>query len=319
MSMRAIIEAMAAQAWAMKPDYLAQVAGVVMARHLLVQDVGHQRASPLASPLASLETESHDKPKRPLYEMQSGVAVVRVWGSLHKYATLMDTTSFAEGVSYQQVAKALKAAADDASVRAIVLHIHSPGGQVEGLDTLASIIAGVRAKKPVHAYIEDLGASAAYWMASQCQSITANPAAMVGSIGVYTVVFDTAKMYELAGIRSHLIKAGASKGIGAPGVAISEQDLVSIQQDIDGFGAIFRDAVVRGRPSLKGTIATLADGRTHLANVAKEKGLIDRVAHWESFLGGLVSRHGGRSERAGAVAGPGAGAAGAGAMVRIVA
>ena len=79
-------------------------------------------------------------------------------------------------------------AAEDPVVAAILLRVDSPGGTVAGVSDLAEAVYAARKVKPVSAYISDLGASAAYYIASQAQRLYADSDALVGSIGVYSVV-----------------------------------------------------------------------------------------------------------------------------------
>ena len=77
----------------------------------------------------------------------------------------------------------IQAAQDNQAVDTIVLHIDSPGGQVGGIAELSNHIRN-KITKPVVAYVGDMAASAAYWVASAADSIIAAPTAEIGSIGV---------------------------------------------------------------------------------------------------------------------------------------
>jgi ClpP class serine protease len=81
-------------------------------------------------------------------------------------------------------------------------------------------------KKPVTAYIEDLGASAAYWVASQAGKIYSNEPGFVGSIGTYLVVEDWSGAAEGAwASKVHVVKAGEFKGAGYPGTPVTDAQL----------------------------------------------------------------------------------------------
>src|SRR5690606_31819803 len=118
------------------------------------------------------------------------------------------------GASTVRTRRAIRSAAADKSVSAIMLLIDSPGGSVSGTSDLADDVANAKKKKPVYAYIEDTCCSAAYWVASQCSAIYANPTAIVGSIGTYMVVADYSRMAENAGVKVHCISTGKYKGAG---------------------------------------------------------------------------------------------------------
>lgn len=222
-----------------------------------------------------------DEDDCPPCQMVGTVAIVPVIGRLTKYPTWFGGTSTAALNSL------ISAKLADAGCTAVILAIDSPGGQVAGINDLAATIAG--AKKPVVAVVSDMCASGAYWLASQCDSIIANEAAFVGSIGVYEVLYDTSAMYADAGVKATIVKAGDRKGIGADGVAISDEDIASEQKLINGIYALFTDAVATGRgDKLKKAMSDIATGEVFLAKDAKAFGLIDRVGDMNAALAPLM-------------------------------
>jgi len=164
------------------------------------------------------------------------------------------------------------------NVGAIMLAIDSPGGSVAGTKELADEVRRIdRDVKPVYAYIEDLGASAAYWVASQTRRIFSNELAEVGSIGTYAVVYDTSKMYEEFGIKVHVVSSGGLKGAFMDGTKISKEMLADLQGIVDQLTDVFVGQVAEGRGMETKAAKKLADGRVHLAAKALELGLVDEV------------------------------------------
>lgn len=95
------------------------------------------------------------------------------------------------------------------NVDSIVLRIDSPGGTVAGTEELGNIIKNT--KKPIVAFIEDLGCSAAYWLACNADEIIANnTTAIIGSIGVLMSFADVQPMWEAKGVKFHKINAPQS-------------------------------------------------------------------------------------------------------------
>lgn len=92
-----------------------------------------------------------------------------------------------------------------------------------GTKELADDVAAVDAVKPVHAYLEDAGASAAYWIASQARTVTANAMAMVGSLGTFTVLYDLSKSAEMDGVQGAGVVTGVSPNV-AQGEANDQAD-----------------------------------------------------------------------------------------------
>ena len=93
----------------------------------------------------------------------NGSAEIRIMGPLSKRPSLM--SYLMGGTSYLGVKASLNAALADNSVRRILLHIESPGGSVNGMKDAAAAISKANAQKPITAYIDGMGASAAYYLA----------------------------------------------------------------------------------------------------------------------------------------------------------
>lgn len=213
------------------------------------------------------------------YLMDGGTAVLSLTGPMTKRPQ-----SFGSGTSTVQMRRLVRRAAADPDVKQIALVIDSPGGQVSGTHELAADVARAREQKRVAAYIEDLGASAAYWVASQADAIYANETAFVGSIGTYLAVADTSRMYENEGVKVHLLKTGPHKGAGYPGVPVTEAQLAHWQHEVDQVNETFLGHVSQGRRLPLDYTRSIADGRTHVARDAYGLGLIDGVQTLEAML-----------------------------------
>lgn len=216
-----------------------------------------------------------------LFSIHEGTAVIGIEGAL------MKGDSKFGGTSTIRVRRAIREAAQDPDVDSIMLHIDSPGGTVSGTKELADEVLAARLSKPVHAYIEDLGASAAYWVASQCQSISANLTAEIGSLGVVAVLYDQSEQFEKMGVTVHVISTGEFKGAGAAGTVISKEVIAEIQGLVDDLHEVFMDAVMSGRKISREALNAIADGRVFLASKAQQLGLIDTVETVDEFISRL--------------------------------
>jgi len=199
------------------------------------------------------------------------VAVIGIEGMMQK-------TPGWFGVSTQMIQAQLREAAAAQDVDSILLVIDSPGGYVAGTKELADEVRRIdRDVKPVVAYIEDLGASAAYWVASQARMILANDMAEVGSIGVYAVVVDWSKALADAGIAVKVVSSGGLKGAFTEGAPITDEMVADLQGRIEQVAGQFVEHVRQGRKVSAKVAQGWADGRVHLASKAQEIGLIDGV------------------------------------------
>lgn len=213
------------------------------------------------------------------YQVIGGKAVIKISGVLLKTVPSWLRFWGIEATGYDEIQAQLDQAMNDDSITGIHLQIESPGGIVDGLVDTADAIFNARQTKKVTATIEDLGASAAYWLASQAETIDANRTTEVGSIGVYTVYLDSSKLADNLGFKVVLIKSGEIKGMGVSGVEITDKQIAAVQENIDAIADQFVESVARGRVKDKDTIEILATGQLWIAAKAKKLGLIDRVTN----------------------------------------
>jgi len=214
-----------------------------------------------------------------------GVAEIPVKGVLLKNVPAWLSWFGINATGYDEIREDIQSALDDKGVRSIRLKVESPGGQVSGVMEAAEAIYKAREQKPVGAIIEDLGASGAYWLAAQAIKIGANANAVVGSIGVYSVAVDYSKAAEMEGVKVHVISSGPHKGAGVPGAPITEPQLDALREVINGMAENFISDVARGRAAKVEDVRTWASGRTWLAGVANEMGLIDQVVNGQGTKG----------------------------------
>jgi signal peptide peptidase SppA len=191
------------------------------------------------------------------------------------------------GTSTLDTKQILQTALADTEVQATLLIVDSPGGMVSGTGDLAEVISS--SDKPVWVFISDQCASAAYWIASQADQVFCNATGSVGSIGVYCVLEDTSQLYQNAGVKVHLIKAGEFKGTGVDGVPISDSAIAQEQAEVDGIYDMFVNAVANGRGLTTSKATELATGQMWLAKDARANGLIDGIASLEDTFNLLSS------------------------------
>lgn len=176
------------------------------------------------------------------YDVVAGVAVIPVRGMLVHGRTWW----FCE-TAYNEISAALVAAAQDAEVKAIVLWLNSPGGEVAGMLDLADGIYGLRGVKPIWAILDEDAYSAAYLIACAADRVVVPRTGGTGSIGTIAQHFDITGMLDKAGVKTTTFKSGARKGDGWPTIAISEQAAEAFQADIDAMAGFFFDQVARNR------------------------------------------------------------------------
>ena len=204
-------------------------------------------------------------------------AIIKISGILLKNIPSLYRWLGIEMTSYLDIQDQLTEAVGNPAVKKILLDIDSPGGVVAGVMEAGQAIANAAAQKPVMAKIDDLGASGAYWLASQATKVIAGPNAEVGAIGVFTVYVDWSARADKEGMKVHIIRSGEHKGMGVPGAPITAEQIAAMQEIIDGMAENFIKAVSSGRGMTIEAVRALADGRVFLAVEAKKNGLIDNV------------------------------------------
>lgn len=216
--------------------------------------------------------------RAPTSQRQLGaVAVLPLAGPIFPRGSALDEL-FGPVASAERFAAALRAAAGDTGVGAIVLDIHSPGGSVAGIPEAAAAVREAAAAKPVVAVANHLAASAAYWLASGATEILVTPAGEVGSIGVFAAHQDISGALERAGIKVSLIAAGRHKTEGNPYEPLGEEARAALQARVDEFYAMFVADVARGRRVGVETVrGEFGEGRTVGAKQAAELGMADGV------------------------------------------
>jgi signal peptide peptidase SppA len=216
---------------------------------------------------------------------QQTIGVVMLTGTLQKA-----TSSMSAGTSTVEARRELRKAAADPDIDAILLAIDSPGGTVAGTADLAADVRAANAKKPVWAFVDDLGASAAYWVASQADRIFANDkTALVGSIGTLSVVYDLSAAAEKEGIKTLVFGTGPLKGTGAPGAPVTEDQQAYIRGIVEDAQLSFDAAVRKGRGLTDKQLADVKSGGVFGATEALSLKLIDGIQSFDATVAGLAA------------------------------
>jgi len=211
------------------------------------------------------------------FNMES-IRIIPVHGVLFKEPNYI--TKYGWGTSYQELAGQLSEVEDDQSVKAIGLHIDSPGGEFDGIIELADYMESVRARKPIFAYVSGMAASGGYWIASATDYISAHRASYVGSIGVIATLCDFSEALAKEGIREHVFVSEVSPEKYAD--ISSEDGQKLIQAHIDEAGELFVSEVARNRQIEKSLVLTdFGKGNTMFAEKALKVGMIDAVESME--------------------------------------
>jgi protease-4 len=171
---------------------------------------------------------------------------------------------------------ALQQARDDDRVKAIVLEIDSPGGEVTAADAIYNAVVKARAKKPVVVYMDSLAASGGYYIACGGKFLMANDTTITGSIGVIIQTLNYEQLFHKVGLASVIFKSGKFKDMlnGARPITPEERELVQsfIMKTYDKFLGIVASERKLPPDMLRNSIA---DGRILSGRDAYDNKLVD--------------------------------------------
>lgn len=220
------------------------------------------------------------------------VAVIPIYGMIMQRPSM--DLSGPGGTSCESLTQQLRQAANDPNVKAIVMDMDTPGGDVSGVDELATEIYNARKQKKITAISNCLCASAGYYLASQATEMVVSPSSLTGSIGIYTMHEDDSKYLDEMGVKLTLIKFGENKAEGNNFEPLSDTALAHLQEMVDTFGVMFEKAVARGRKISQADVhGKFGQGRVFDAKQAVKIGMADRIATFDEVLEGYgVSRKG---------------------------
>ena len=193
-----------------------------------------------------------------------------------------------EGVilSPQPVVGQLKKFADDSSIKAIILHVNSPGGGVAASEEIYREVKRIREvkKKRVVVSIESVGASGAYYIALASNKIYADQGSIVGSIGVIAQWMNYGDLLKWAKLKDVVIKSGEFKDTGNPSRDLTPAEQAYMQSLIDNMFGQFVQAVADGRSMKFNDVKTIANGKVWTGEQALSMNLIDNVGDFEAAV-----------------------------------
>ena len=175
---------------------------------------------------------------------------------------------------------------EDDDVKAIILHINSPGGGAAASQEIYHEVVRVRQenKKKIVASVESVGASGAYYIASGCDKIYANDASVVGSIGVIMEWTNYGDLMRWAKLKPVVIHAGELKDAGDPSRDMTPKEAAYFQSLVDNMYAQFVGDVATGRHTTPEKIQPLATGQVWTGQQSLALGLIDKVGGFRVAL-----------------------------------
>jgi len=189
-------------------------------------------------------------------------------------------------LSPQPVVGQLKKFADDSSIKAIILHVNSPGGGVAASEEIYREVKRIHneKKKRIVVSIETVGASGAFYIASASDKIYADQGSIVGSIGVIAQWVNYGDLLKWAKLKDVVLKTGEFKDTGNPSRDLTPAEQAYMQSLIDNMFGQFVKAVADGRGLKFEDVKSIANGKVWTGEQAMSMKLIDSVGDFEAAV-----------------------------------
>jgi protease-4 len=185
----------------------------------------------------------------------------------------------------------LREARDDEKVKAVVLRVNSPGGEVFASEQIRrEVVALKEAGKPVVVSMGDLAASGGYWISMNADRIYADPSTISGSIGIFGLIPNLTRTLDKIGV--HTDGVGTTRFAGAFDVTKPmDPEVGNIIQGVINKGyADFTGRVAAARKKTVEAVDQVARGRVWSGEQAKERGLIDEMGGMQAAVADAAAR-----------------------------
>ncbi len=247
----------------------------------LVQDYGEpaKEAIDFSNPFSVLTAMA----KKPAPSNKPAIAVVYADGVIQDGDGAGSLFSQG-GVGSETMRQALRKAARDENVKAVVLRIDSPGGSALASEVMWQATRRLAEKKPVIVSVGNMAASGGYYLASAGDYIFADPSAIVGSIGVVGGKFVIKDLFDKLGLSTETFQKGRNADLFSQNTPFNERQRRLITNWMRGTYDQFTDRVMSTRKDKIKDIDKVARGRIFLAQQAKDLGMIDELGGTESAI-----------------------------------
>jgi protease-4 len=189
------------------------------------------------------------------------------------------------GVGSAPMRRALRTAAKDDSIKAVVIRIDSPGGSALASEVMWQAARHVASKKPVIISVGSMAASGGYYLASSGDYIFADPTAIVGSIGVVGGKFVLKGLYDKIGLSSTAFQRGKNADLFSESQPFTDRQRRLVTNWMRNTYDQFTSRVMHTRKDKIKDIDAVARGRIFLAKQAKELGMVDEIGGVEAAIG----------------------------------
>ena len=212
------------------------------------------------------------------------VAVVYASGAINVGKSSSGAFS-GEMIGSDTLVEAINDAAENKSIKAIVMRVDSPGGSALASDLIWHAIENAKTKKPFVVSMSDVAASGGYYIACNADKIIAEPSTITGSIGVFMGKPVVKGLYDWLGVTNEYVMRGKNAGIFRETEKWTPEEREKmVQQTNTIYYDNFIPKVSKGRGKSVEEVNTLGQGRVWTGTQAKERGLVDDFGGLEKAI-----------------------------------
>lgn len=280
--MSRVFQALTAEPWAIDPSWLPLLAALAQGN----------RGAPEVQALKDWQERDYQLLAGPGAQRLAGaqrayvidsVAILPITGPIFPRANMMTEQSGATSIT--MLHNDYRAALGNDEIGAIMPLIDSPGGQVSGVNGFVDLVAAGAKIKPTIAHVTGTAASAAYWIASAAGEITMERAALVGSIGVASVLPKQVAPDSEGYLDIEIVSSNAPNKRPDP---TTEDGLAEVRATLDAIESLFIADVARGRKTTAdNVIANFGQGGVKVGAAAVKAGMADKVQSQDATLSAL--------------------------------
>jgi protease-4 len=248
------------------------------------QLIAHARARAGSGAELTGFTTYLDRAERPHRDGQT-IALIYGTGLVVRGSGAASPLTGSNVMAAAEMTRAFRAAVRDASVRAILFRVDSPGGSAVASETIWREVVFARERgKPVIVSMGNVAGSGGYYVAAAADKIVAEPATLTGSIGVLAGKLVVADLLKKVGVTTDSAQIGANAAMFSPTTEFSARAHDRLEAFLDETYKGFKDHVATGRRMTQQEVEGVAKGRVWSGEDAKARGLVDELGGYEVAL-----------------------------------
>lgn len=218
-------------------------------------------------------------------DLENKIAIFEVEGTILDTGDQTSILSAGSTYNHQSFLDKLDMAAEDNSIKGVILRVNSPGGGVlESAEVYDKILDVKAAGKPVYVSMGSMAASGGYYISAPANKIYASNETLTGSLGVIMQGYNYEKLAEKYGVEFETIKSGPYKDIMSPTREMTAEERKILQSMVDNMYNEFVRVIAEGRGMSETEVRMLADGRIYDGRQAKKVDLVDEIGRLDDVI-----------------------------------